>query len=93
MGLAEALRAYEARGSLEGWIKTVAFRAAYRRNRSSKRRAEVSLDDAPRSATAQEAPPAQFPGAPPVLVCGCQICGLLMARAITTIGGVTDDSP
>ncbi len=56
MDLAEALHGYKGHGSLEGWIKTVAFRTAYRRNRSSKRRAEVPLEVLSPSETAEEPP-------------------------------------
>ncbi len=56
MVLPRALRGYTGRGSLEGWIKTVAYRTAYRVNRSSRRRAEVPLDDVPLSAVAEEPP-------------------------------------
>jgi len=46
VGLPEALRRYEERGSLAGWLRRVTARVALMRLRSGKRRREVTLDDA-----------------------------------------------
>ncbi len=46
VGLPEALRRYEERGSFAAWLKRVTARMALMRLRSGKRRREVSLDDA-----------------------------------------------
>src|SRR5436190_1045128 len=46
VGLPEALRRYEERGSLVGWLKRVTARVALMRLRSGKRRREVALDGA-----------------------------------------------
>ena len=46
VGLPEALRRYEERGSLAGWLKRVTARVALMRLRSGKRRREVALDEA-----------------------------------------------
>ncbi|HET7462346.1 MAG TPA: RNA polymerase sigma factor [Longimicrobium sp.] len=54
VGLPEALRLYDGRGSLEGWLRRVAARTALMRMRRSTRRGEVALDDHPTPA----APPA-----------------------------------
>lgn len=43
LGLPEALRTYEARGSFEGWLVQVTTRAALMRFRARRRRREVSL--------------------------------------------------
>jgi RNA polymerase sigma-70 factor (ECF subfamily) len=45
LGLPEALRRYDERGSFESWLKRVAARAALTRMRSAGRRREVALDD------------------------------------------------
>jgi RNA polymerase sigma-70 factor (ECF subfamily) len=45
LGLPEALRRYEERGSLEGWLKRVTARVALTRTRSRMRAAEVGLAD------------------------------------------------
>lgn len=54
-GLPEALRRYEDRGSLEGWLKRVTARVALMRLRTRKRRRETVLDDAPEPAVNQSA--------------------------------------
>jgi RNA polymerase sigma-70 factor (ECF subfamily) len=46
VGLPNALRRYEERGSFAAWLKRVTARAALMRLRSGKRRREVTLDDA-----------------------------------------------
>src|SRR3989442_14652774 len=46
VGLPEALLRYEERGSFAAWLKRVTARVALMRLRSSKRRREVTLDDA-----------------------------------------------
>ncbi len=46
VGLPEALRRYEERGSFPGWLKRVTARVALMKLRSGKRRREVSLDNA-----------------------------------------------
>ena len=46
VGLPDALRRYEERGSFAAWLKRVTARMALMRLRSRKRRREVSLDDA-----------------------------------------------
>src|SRR6267154_1764723 len=46
VGLPDALRRYEERGSFGGWLKRVTARVALMRLRSGKRRREVALDDA-----------------------------------------------
>src|SRR5437016_13910873 len=46
VGLPEALRRYEERGSFAAWLRRVTARVALMRLRSRKRRREVSLDDA-----------------------------------------------
>ena len=46
VGLPEALRRYEGRGSFAGWLKRVTARVALMRLRSGKRRREVALDSA-----------------------------------------------
>jgi len=46
VGLPEALRRYEERGSFGAWLKRVTARMALMRLRCGKRRREVSLDDA-----------------------------------------------
>jgi RNA polymerase sigma-70 factor, ECF subfamily len=46
VGLPEALRRYEERGRFAAWLKRVTARVALMRLRSSKRRREVTLDDA-----------------------------------------------
>jgi RNA polymerase sigma-70 factor (ECF subfamily) len=46
LGLPEALRQYEERGSLESWLKRVTARVALTRVRSRARAREVMLDDA-----------------------------------------------
>lgn len=50
VGLPEALRSYEGRGSLEGWIRRVAARMALMRLRRQGRRREVPLHPLPESA-------------------------------------------
>ena len=45
LGLPEALRRYDERGSLESWLKRVTARVALSRIRSRERRGEVELDD------------------------------------------------
>ncbi len=54
VGLPEALRRYEERGSFPGWLKRVTARVALMKLRSGKRRREVSLDNA----AGQAEPPA-----------------------------------
>jgi RNA polymerase sigma-70 factor, ECF subfamily len=51
VGLPEALRRFDARGSFAGWLRRVAARTALMRMRRSTRRGEVELDD-------QASPPA-----------------------------------
>ena len=46
VGLPDALRHYEERGSFPAWLKRVTARVALMRLRSGKRRREVTLDDA-----------------------------------------------
>jgi len=46
VGLPDALRRYEERGSFPAWLKRVTARVALMRLRSGKRRREVTLDDA-----------------------------------------------
>lgn len=46
LGLPEALRSYEERGSLESWLKRLTVRVALSSQRSGKRRREVPLDEA-----------------------------------------------
>jgi RNA polymerase sigma-70 factor (ECF subfamily) len=46
VGLPDALRRYEERGSFAAWLKRVTARVALMRLRSDKRRREVTLDDA-----------------------------------------------
>ena len=45
LGLPEALRRYDERGSLESWLKRVTARVALSRLRSRERRSEVDLSD------------------------------------------------
>src|ERR1043165_6996971 len=45
LGLPEALRRYDERGSLEGWLRRVTARVALTRLRSRGRAGEVSFDD------------------------------------------------
>lgn len=47
LGLPRALRTYEGRGSLEGWIRRVTIRTALMKVRAAKRKQEVALDAAP----------------------------------------------
>ena len=47
VGLPEALRRYEPRGTLKGWLKRVTVRVALTRLRRARARREVTLDDAP----------------------------------------------
>src|SRR5881628_1217079 len=54
VGLPEALRRYEERGSFGGWLKRVTARVALMKLRSGKRRREVTLDNA----VGQAGPPA-----------------------------------
>jgi RNA polymerase sigma-70 factor, ECF subfamily len=54
VGLPEALRRYEERGSFAAWLKRVTARVALMRLRHGKRRREVALDDA----AGQAGPPA-----------------------------------
>src|SRR3954466_12505696 len=51
LGLPEALRRYEDRGSLDSWLKRVTARVALSRVRTRVRTHEVSLDDAVPAAT------------------------------------------
>jgi RNA polymerase sigma-70 factor, ECF subfamily len=52
VGLPEALRRFDGRGSFGGWLRRVAARTALMRMRRSTRRGEVSLpDDSPAPAT------------------------------------------
>jgi len=55
VGLPEALRRYEERGSFGGWLKRVTARVALMRLRSGKRRREVGLDNAAGRAAPPEA--------------------------------------
>ena len=55
LGLPEALRRYDERGSLDGWIKRVAARVALTRLRAAARRREVPLDAGPEPARDAEA--------------------------------------
>jgi RNA polymerase sigma-70 factor, ECF subfamily len=52
VGLPEALRRFDGRGSLEGWIKRVAARTALMRLRREGRRREVGLDALPLASAA-----------------------------------------
>jgi RNA polymerase sigma-70 factor (ECF subfamily) len=45
LGLPEAIRSYEQRGSFDGWLNRVATRMALMRLRSAKRRREATLDE------------------------------------------------
>jgi RNA polymerase sigma-70 factor, ECF subfamily len=45
LGLPEAIRSYESRGSFEGWMNRVATRMALMRIRSGRRRRETTLDE------------------------------------------------
>jgi RNA polymerase sigma-70 factor (ECF subfamily) len=45
LGLPEALRRYEERGTFESWLKRVTARVALSRNRSRERSGEVDLDE------------------------------------------------
>ena len=58
VGLPEALRRYEERGSFAAWLKRVTARVALMRLRSGKRRREVALD----KAVGQVQPPATSGG-------------------------------
>lgn len=46
IGLPEALRGFEGRGSLEGWLHRIATRAALAKLRTQRRRAETPLHEA-----------------------------------------------
>src|SRR5438876_11176990 len=50
VGLPEALRRYEERGSFAAWLKRVTARVALMKLRRGKRRREVALDNAARQA-------------------------------------------
>jgi RNA polymerase sigma-70 factor (ECF subfamily) len=45
VGLPEAIRKFEGRGSLEGWLKRVLVRLVLMRQRAQRRRREVAFDD------------------------------------------------
>jgi len=45
VGLPEAIRKFDGRGSLEGWLKRVLVRLAFMRQRAQRRRREVAYDD------------------------------------------------
>lgn len=45
VGLPEAVRKFDGRGSLEGWLKRVLIRLALMRQRAQRRRREVAFDD------------------------------------------------
>jgi len=45
VGLPEAIRKFEGRGSLEGWLKRVLVRLVLMRQRAERRRREVAFDD------------------------------------------------
>ncbi len=47
VGLPEALRHYEERGSFDAWLKRITVRCAFMRMRSAGRRVHTSLDEAP----------------------------------------------
>lgn len=57
LGLPEAVRSYEGRGSFEGWLVQVTTRTALMRFRERRRRREVSItSNAGRTATAESEP-------------------------------------
>ena len=64
VGLPEALRGFEGRGSLVGWLKRVAVRAALMRRRGDRRRREVRLGDGGGAADESPAAVAPEPAAP-----------------------------
>ncbi len=47
LGLPEALRRYEERGSLDGWLRRVTARVALNRLRTKRRARELSIDEPP----------------------------------------------
>lgn len=54
--LTESVQTYSGRGSFTGWLRKVALRAALMRCRATRRRAEVSLEQAPSSIRRRRAP-------------------------------------
>lgn len=60
VGLPEALRSFEGRGSLEGWIRQVAVRTSLMRLRALGRRAEVPLDAVAERAAVSPSPIARL---------------------------------
>lgn len=57
VGLPEALRTFEGRGSFEGWLKKVVVRTALMKLRQRKRRAEVPLSALGQLLVRSQAPP------------------------------------
>jgi RNA polymerase sigma-70 factor, ECF subfamily len=68
VGLPEALRGFEGRGSLVGWLKRVAVRAALMRMRGDRRRREVRLGDGGDDVSAVAPEPAAPPDDNPARV-------------------------
>ena len=56
VGLPEAIRKFEGRGSLEGWLKRVLVRLAFMRQRAQRRRREVAFDDQVPASAARHTP-------------------------------------
>jgi RNA polymerase sigma-70 factor (ECF subfamily) len=56
VGLPEAIRKFEGRGSLEGWLKRVLVRLAFMRQRAQRRRREVAFEDQVPGGVASHAP-------------------------------------
>jgi RNA polymerase sigma-70 factor, ECF subfamily len=56
VGLPEAIRSYEGRGNLQGWLKRVTIRLALMRLRSQRRRQEITLTADEPARTQQAAP-------------------------------------
>lgn len=54
--LTESVQTYRARGCFTGWLRKVAVRAALMRSRTTRRRAEVALENAPLSVARRSAP-------------------------------------
>jgi RNA polymerase sigma-70 factor (ECF subfamily) len=52
LGLPDALRRYDERGSLDAWLRRVTARVALTRLRSARRRRETGVEDADRAAHA-----------------------------------------
>src|SRR6267143_4552937 len=56
VGLPEAVRKFDGRGSLEGWLKRVLVRLALMRQRAQRRRREVAFDDQMPGSAARHTP-------------------------------------